>query len=78
MDEMAASGRSPLRLGLWWVTPVGRRDAQALAVVDAKRPRATLPSRWDAARTFILRARGPQWSESLFREDWYRDDGRLG
>lgn len=75
MEEMVASGRSPLRPGLWWVAPVGCRDVQSLAVADARRRRATLPSRWDAARTFILRARGPQWSEPLFYEDWYRDDG---
>lgn len=75
VEAMAASGRSPLRPGLWWVAPVGCRDVPSRAVADARRPRAALPSRWDAARTVILRAGGPQWSEPLFFEDWYRDNG---
>jgi hypothetical protein len=78
IESMMASGRSPLRPGLWWITPIACKDVPALPVIDRERRRATLPARWDAARIFILRAQGEQWTEDRFRENWFIHNGSLG
>jgi hypothetical protein len=92
VEAMVASGRSPLRPGLWWIAPVLCRDVASLAVLDRVRRRATLTARWDAAHTTIENALGPAWTEDRWDEWWYnggsggllplrraspRDSGRL-
>jgi hypothetical protein len=71
LDAMVASGRSPLRPGLWGIAPLDCRDLARQPVVDRVVRRATLPPRWDAARTRITHAHGPAWTEDLWDEDWY-------
>lgn len=76
VDAMVASGRSPLRPGLWWIAPVASQDVASLAVRDRGRRRATLTARWDAAKTSIARAQGPAWTEDLWDENWYLHGSR--
>jgi hypothetical protein len=68
VEAMAASGRSPLRPGLWWLTPTHARDVASLTVSDGVRARDAGPSRWEAARAVIARAEGDPWTEDLFDE----------
>lgn len=68
MEEMAASGRSPLRPGLWWVAPTHARDVASLTVVGERHARGAASSRWDAARPVIARAQSDAWLEDLYTE----------
>lgn len=71
LDAMMASGRSPLRPGRWWIAPIVCADVASQRVVDRVVRRATLPPRWDAARTKITHAHGPAWTEDRWDENWY-------
>ncbi len=68
MEEMVASGRSPLRPGQWWVAPTHARDVASLTVVGERRARDAASSRWDAARPVIARAESDAWREDLYQE----------
>ncbi|MDB4929799.1 MAG: hypothetical protein JWM10_2283 [Myxococcaceae bacterium] len=76
VDAMVVSGRSPLRPGLWWVTPIHARDVGSVTVAGTTRLRDAPPSRWAAARVPILRAgrdplaSGDPWTENLIDENW--------
>jgi hypothetical protein len=78
MEEMAASGRSPLRPGLWWVTPTHARDVASLTVVGERRARDAASSRWDAARPVIARAQSDAWLEDLYDREREAQRGRRG
>lgn len=75
VEAMAASGRSPLRPGPWWLAPVHAKDVASLTVLDATHARNAGPSRWEAARATILRTEGAPWTDDLFDEDWYSYSG---
>lgn len=68
--EMVASGRSPLRPGLWWLTPVIARDVGSLTVTGTRQVRDALPSRWAPMRRMIERAEGDLWTDDLLDESW--------
>lgn len=68
--EMVASGRSPLRPGLWWLTPVIARDVGSLTIADARQVRDGLASRWNPVRRNIEHAEGDLWTEDLLDENW--------
>ncbi len=70
---MVASGRSPLRPGLWLLTPVIARDVGSLTVVGARQVRDGQPSRWSPVRRNIERAEGALWTDDLLDENWGLD-----